>query len=73
MEEDKNYQEAYEELKGIIADLENSKTGIDELEEKVIRATHLLEICRTKLLGTEQRVMDSLKSIRPPQQDNQEL
>lgn len=51
-----NYQEAYEEIEEILASIEDGEISIDELSEKVKRASVLIDICRTKLKSTEDDV-----------------
>lgn len=59
------YSEAFEELQQIVRELENSEITIDELDQKIKRASGLLKICREKLYKTEQNVLETLKSIEP--------
>ncbi|HPE85742.1 MAG: exodeoxyribonuclease VII small subunit [Bacteroidales bacterium] len=50
------YDEAIQELEQLVEDMENENIGIDELSMKVRRASALIEICREKLLVTEQEI-----------------
>ena len=43
------YTAAFEELKEIVDQLENDSISVDELTEKMKRATVLMKICRDKL------------------------
>lgn len=62
---DKNitYQAALDELNQIAIDMENEKISIDELAEKVKRASLLLRICNAKLKSTEDDVKKILGEI----------
>ncbi len=53
------YEQALEELKSIIQELQNGQTNIDELEKKSQRASELIRFCKEKLRNTE----ESLKEI----------
>jgi len=57
------YEEAFEELKNIIAHLEHGNIAVDELAEKVRRATLLIELCKTKLTATEEEVNKVIASM----------
>jgi exodeoxyribonuclease VII small subunit len=63
MSELPNYTEAFEELQKIVAEIENGKISVDELSEKVKRATELIVICKTKLTTTEENVNKILREI----------
>jgi exodeoxyribonuclease VII small subunit len=57
------YTEAFEELQQIVLAMEEGQIGIDELAEKVKRATELIRICRLKLTSTEGDVQKILKDL----------
>jgi exodeoxyribonuclease VII small subunit len=58
-----NYTQAFEELQKIVNEIENGKISVDELSEKVKRATELIIICKTKLTTTEENVNKILREI----------
>ena len=58
-----NYTAAFEELKTIVAEMENGEISIDELSEKLKRATLLIKICNAKLTATEGDVNSILKEL----------
>ena len=58
-----NYTQAFEELQKIVNEIENGKISVDELSEKVKRATELIVICKTKLNSTEENVNKILREI----------
>ena len=57
------YEEAYNELQEIVNEIENGSISVDELSEKVKRASVLIHLCRKKLDGTEKEVNELLKGI----------
>jgi exodeoxyribonuclease VII small subunit len=61
-----NYQEAFEELQTIVAEIENGQISVDELSEKVKRAAVLIKICKAKLTSTEEDVTKILKDLEGP-------
>jgi exodeoxyribonuclease VII small subunit len=63
MDEKLNYTEAFEELQQIVTDIERGEISVDELSEKVKRATQLIKICKTKLTTTEEDVKNILKDL----------
>ena len=60
-----NYKDAFDELQTIVSDIELGEISVDELAEKVKRATVLIKICKTKLATTEEDVNMILKE--PPE------
>lgn len=64
-----NYQQAFEELQQIVTELENGQVTVDELSEKVNRASVLITICKTKLTTTEDNVKKILAAIEKPEAD----
>lgn len=63
MNEGPNYTEAFEELQTIVTEIENGQISVDELSEKVKRATVLIKICKSKLTSTEEDVAKILKDL----------
>jgi len=51
-----NYDAAVGEIEEILEKIEEGDLGVDELAEKVNRVTHLLKICRDRLLATEEQI-----------------
>ncbi len=58
-----NYTEAFDELQTIVSEIEQGEITVDELSEKVKRATELIKICKTKLSSTEEDVNKILKEL----------
>jgi exodeoxyribonuclease VII small subunit len=65
MEQQYSYTDAYNELQMIVREIENGTTNIDELAEKIRRASVLIEVCRAKLTATEDEVSALLQKISP--------
>ncbi|HEY0176353.1 MAG TPA: exodeoxyribonuclease VII small subunit [Pedobacter sp.] len=63
MEKNLNYEEAYEELSRIAADIETESVSVDVLAEKVKRASELIAFCQTKLRSTETEVNKIIKQM----------
>ncbi len=63
MNDTPNYTDAFEELQQIVAEIEDGQISVDELSEKVKRAAHLINICKTKLSSTEEDVNRILKDL----------
>ena len=57
------YTEAFEELKEIVDQLENDSISVDEITEKMKRATVLMKICRDKLTKTEEEVNKTIAEL----------
>jgi len=65
MSEQPSYTEAFEELRGIVAEIEGGDIPVDDLSEKVKRAALLIRICKEKLTATEGDVNAILKELGP--------
>lgn len=72
MSETPNYKEAFEELQSIVSEIEQGEISVDELAEKVKRATVLIAICKTKLATTEEDVNRILKELDASTKDTTE-
>ena len=57
------YTEAFEELKEIVAGMEEGEITVDQLSEKVKRAAFLIKICKSKLSTVEGDVNGILKDL----------
>ncbi|MFD1771259.1 exodeoxyribonuclease VII small subunit [Sphingobacterium suaedae] len=66
------YQEAFQELQHIVADIENGQTNVDELTAKIRRASELIAICRAKLTASESEVEKLLAKLRQEEHDTPE-
>ena len=63
MGEELNYTKAFDELQQIVADIEDGEISVDELREKVKRASELITVCKSKLTSTEEDVNQILKEL----------
>lgn len=63
MSEPISYTDAFEELEQIVNDIEQGDINIDELSEKVKRASELIKLCKKKLTTTEEDVQAILKDL----------
>ena len=57
------YNKALEELEQIVAEIENEEISVDELAEKVERASKLIEACKGILSKTEAEVEKILNGM----------
>ncbi len=57
------YTEALDELQQIVQEIESGEISVDELSEKVKRASVLIAVCKEKLFKTEDDVNQILKEL----------
>ena len=60
------YETALKELNDIYQSMEDNAIGVDELTEKLKRASDLIKICRDKLKLTEEeskKILEQFKTI----------
>lgn len=72
MSKQPDYTEAFRELQEIVSEIEQGEISVDELSEKVKRASLLISICKTKLATTEEDVNKILKEINATAEDGGE-
>lgn len=63
MEEKITYTEAFEELEKLVSEIEGGEITVDDLSDKVKRASELIKICKKKLTTTEEDVNKILKEL----------
>ncbi len=63
MSNEPTYTAAFEELKEIVDQLENDSISVDELAEKMKRATVLMKICKDKLTKTEEEINKTISEL----------
>ena len=63
MSNELTYTAAFEELKEIVDQLENDSISVDELAEKMKRATVLMKICKDKLTKTEEEINKTISEL----------
>lgn len=61
------YQEAVKEIEQILQNLEEEDLDVDQMADKVKRATELIQLCKNKLKNTEEEVNKILET------DNEDL
>ena len=57
------YQQALDELTDIVAQLENESIPIDELADKVKRASNLIHYCQSRLNATDKEVKKIISQL----------
>ena len=70
MSENINYTESFEELQKIVNEIEQGEISVDELSEKVKRASYLICFCKKKLSTTEEDVNKILQELNSLTEDN---
>lgn len=63
MNEKPNYEQAFEELQSIVMEIEQGEISVDELSNRVKRASILIKICKDKLSMTEEDVNQILREL----------
>lgn len=58
------YSEAIDELETILDEIEGDDVDLDDLADKVERASELVEICRDKIDNTEMQVQSIIDDLR---------
>lgn len=56
METNYTYTDAFEELQGIVHEIEVGEVTVDELAAKIKRASQLISVCKAKLTASEEEV-----------------
>ena len=56
MSENINYTESFEELQKMVNEIEQGEISVDDLSEKVKRASYLISFCKKKLSTTEKTI-----------------
>jgi exodeoxyribonuclease VII small subunit len=64
-----SYTEAFNELQEIVSEIEDGEISVDELSEKVKRASFLIKICKQMLTSTEENVNAVLKDLEADDQN----
>lgn len=63
MSDIKSYSEAFEELRTIVLEMEQGDISVDELSQKVKRASELIRFCKARLSSTEEDVNAILRDL----------
>ena len=67
-----NYTQAIEELEAIVQEIEDAEISVDELSEKVKRASELIRFCRKTLNSAETEVQNILKDLKDSEKGTKE-
>jgi len=65
-----SYQEAVEELDGILAAIERDEVDVDVLSQKVARAVVLVQYCRERIAAAEVEVERVVAELAPDDEPN---
>lgn len=68
MENKYTYEDAFAELQQIVGEIESGEINVDELSEKISRASNLIAICKAKLTDTEDEVEKLLLKLNEEQE-----
>lgn len=60
---EESYKEAMEQLRRIVAEIENGEMDVDILSEKVKEATRLIKLCKNKLYKADEEVKKVLEEL----------
>ncbi|MBD1424378.1 exodeoxyribonuclease VII small subunit [Sphingobacterium arenae] len=63
MEKTYTYSDAFEELQLIVSEIESGQTNVDELTEKIRKASQLIALCKAKLTSSEEEVEKLLAKL----------
>ena len=63
MTETIKYSEAIDELEALVDEIENDQISLDELTDKLKRASFLIKVCKKALFETEQEVKTILDEM----------
>ncbi|WP_437919311.1 exodeoxyribonuclease VII small subunit [Sphingobacterium sp. LRF_L2] len=66
------YEEAYDELQSIVSAIESGQINVDDLTEKIKRASELIAICKAKLVSSEAEVDRLLTKLHQEQSKSEE-
>lgn len=66
------YNDAFHELQQIVSEIESGEINVDDLAEKISRASELIAICKAKLTASEEDVESLLKKLTVESQSSSE-
>lgn len=69
MDANYTYVDAFEELQGIVHDIEVGEVTVDELAAKIKRASQLISICKAKLTASEEEVDKLLAQLTQAEEE----
>ncbi|MDR2284836.1 MAG: exodeoxyribonuclease VII small subunit [Sphingobacterium sp.] len=72
MESNYTYKDAFSELQQIVSEIETGDVNVDELADKIKRASQLILICKAKLTSSEEEVNALLAKLQETDQSSSE-
>ncbi|ERJ58357.1 exodeoxyribonuclease VII small subunit [Sphingobacterium paucimobilis] len=63
-----SYNDAFNELQQIVSEIETGDVNVDELADKIKRASQLIHICKAKLTSSEEEVTALLNKFQETEQ-----
>lgn len=70
-EDEVAYSDAIDELETILDEIEGDDVDLDDLADKVERASELVEICRDKIDDTEMQVQSIIDDLRSEEEEEE--
>lgn len=70
MAEEIGYQDALQELEGILSAIEEEQVDVDDLAVKVKRSAELIRLCRTRIEAASIAVEAIVEDLEPGAQNN---
>lgn len=70
MESNYTYIDAFNELQQIVSDIEAGDVNVDELAQKIKRASELIAVCKAKLIASEEEVDRLLNQLTTETEQN---
>lgn len=68
MESNYTYKDAFSELQQIVSEIETGNVNVDELADKIKKASQLILICKAKLTSSEEEVNVLLAKLQETDQ-----
>lgn len=65
-----SYNDAFQELQLIVSQIETGEINVDDLTDKISRASELITVCKAKLTASEEEVEKLLAKLQAPNQEN---
>lgn len=56
MKQEEKYEQAFQELQGIVRSMESDELDIDQMSEQLKRAQVLIKICKDKLTKADEEI-----------------
>lgn len=66
------YNDAFQELQLIVSQIETGEINVDDLTDKISRASELITICKAKLTASEEEVEKLLAKLQAADEDNKQ-